>query len=172
MKNLNVLFVLIFLFFSQIGNSQINPEVINKIKGKYYYQGQVYKKHQLRHIYKTNPKAYKAHQSFVKVRRIHRVSTLVSGGAIVGMIKWNKERYRCTGDCNNYVDFTGIIVPFAVLGGTTVLVISTAIPTYKRSGKALKVFNEEVLSTSEVGSIPSYINFQTSQNGIGLVLNF
>jgi len=64
MENLNVLLILAFLFFCQIGNSQINPEIISKVGGKYYYQGEVYfLRSSLKNIYKTNLGAIQSSQS-------------------------------------------------------------------------------------------------------------
>jgi len=171
MKNWNVLLVLTFLFFCQIGTSQINPDLITMTRGKYYYQGEIYfLKRQLVPIYKTNPKAYRAHRNYINTRRAHRVLILASGGALIGLREWRKGRPPgCSGCHPDFVDF---FVTIGVWTGSAVLVVGSGLSVYKRSDRALKVFNEEVLSSTKVGAIPPSINIQTSQNGIGLVLNF
>lgn len=175
MKNLTVLLIFTFLFCSQIGYGQINSELIFKISGKYYYQGQVYQNEEdLKDIYKTNPEAYKAFNRFMEVRRVHRTLTAVSGialSAAIGAAIINNDPCEPSEDCNNYVPSNEILIGL-VLIGTTLITVGTAIPVNKRRGKARKIFNEGVLSTSKVGSIPPSLNFQTSQNGIGLVFNF
>lgn len=175
MKNLNVLLVFIFLFISHIGVSQINPELITRANGMYFYQDKTYhKERDLKEIYKTNPKAYRAYKDYILTRRTHRVLTLACGVALIRWSKWKDDKIAARpAMCNGcHPDLSIIPITVLVFAGSAAIIFSTGMAVYKRRGKALVVFNESVLSSSKVGAIPPNLNFQTSQNGIGLVFNF
>ena len=179
MKNIiKLLSILSFLFIAQNINGQTNPVLISSEKGMYLYDGQHYWIKQLRPILASNREALWMHKKLIRNRRVHRVLTLGSSAAIVRWAIWNSKRVRCSDPnvtCHDPQVITQLYNDFIsgiVLTVTTVAIVGSGIPLYIKKKKVIKIYNEGVTASMKTGSIPLHLNFKTTNNGVGLVLNF
>lgn len=165
-----------FFFISSVVFSQINPEVLTFSKGSYYYQNKYYKHNKLSPILEVSPKAHEVYKEYLKDRRkVFALSALSITWAGLGS-------YLITRDPCNYVDSPdecdGVVSTEQFIGG--ILVLGSAVSaivcltkvkrTKNRLRKSIKIFNEGL--SPAVGVSPIHLNLQTTNNGVGLVLNF
>lgn len=161
------LFSFSFFFLSSVVFSQINPDILVKIKGEYYFQDNIYSKKELASVLEVNPSALYVYQEYSDAKRWANIMGIASivglTSASILLIKGNNKGF-------NRADFI-----VTVLGGNGGIIIgASGILTLgianRRLKKAVKIFNEN--NIPPVGVLPMKLNFQTTENGLGLVLNF
>ena len=140
----------------------------DRIRSKYYHQGKVYfDLDALKPVYETNPKSKAAYENFVRQRKFHRILTFVG---ISSSASWGIWFAR--GKNSDRIDkINKQVLSFLFISGSMSLIVVSGIPVRNNRNLALKIFNEELLS-SKTGANPPNLDIKTSNHGIGLVLNF
>jgi len=176
MKKKIWLFSFFFLFISNLIFSQVNSEIITFSEGSYFYQNKYYQNQKLSPVLESNPKAIKVYNEYLTDRA--SVPALGGGsvlGVIVGIILLKNDPCKNALDpdeCDLFISMEQILGGAVVVG--SVITGGVALVRLDKSKRNLKeavnIFNTGAIAP--IGFSPIELNLQTTNHGLGLVLNF
>ena len=164
MKNVKLLLIIWLTLFSQSLFSQIDLNTLVFSDGKYFYQNKIYTKKNVKEVLITNEKAYKIYNQYKSFRTIGHVG--VVGTILVGGYAYVVSQTITGVDTNQTVLVIGVALIFPI--GVTMGLYSAG---DKRLKKSVEIFNAEN-RPADMGVLPLELKIGTTQNGVGLVLNF
>ena len=174
MKKKVLLLSLLFLFFSKFAFSQINPDVLSYSEGRYYYQNKIYKHNKLAPVLEVNPKAHEVYKEYLSHRRIKSAALAFAmiGGSVLLINGDPCRNADIPEECDLFISESQVVGGIAILGSVILGIasFSEGSKTNQTIRRSVKIFNNGI--NSPVGYSPIELNLQTTNYGIGLVLNF
>jgi len=165
MKNVKLLFSILFFFISNSVLGQMNTSGLTYSNRHYYYQNHLYKKHDLHMVMVNDPAAYDKYEEYERTRAVcdftgYSTLVLIGGGLLLIVLD------------DGYSDSS--IIGAIAIGGSiitgTVALVSLGISNNQLKD-SVNLFNEN-LKHPPTGSLSPQLDFGISQNGVGLVLRF
>lgn len=164
MKIKRVLLLFFLITFFQNADAQINPDDMESLGHRYYYQDKIYNKREAGKILEKNEKAYELFKVSHSIRKKANIAGFTSLGLIVlgiGSIERANNRCRFTGNCPWY----GI----GVISFITSCAAGTAGLVMKRDAK-VKMNNS--LDTFNDASGIGKLDLKIDDGKIGFILTF
>ena len=177
MKNLLTFLSFTFLFFQQNASGQIEKNVLVESQNKFYYQNRVYKKSELGKLFSLDDTAFKFYKKHKRAKKIFigsGLTTLVLAGGGLILLNIDGPPNQSEGDpCYEFCphQLVGIYMFLASFPPALTTIISLPISrrNYKKAMKRFKIYAE---TAPKYGTNQMELNFNYTENGVGLVLNF
>lgn len=171
MKNVITLLLCFFFVFLPKGNSQINPDEVVFVKGKYFYKNRIYKKMEADQLFMINEKAFDVYNSYratnLTATRAGLASVILIPGSLL-LVRFNpcaEDSDVCGfGTIGIFGFIAGIVTGGIAIGATPIAKI--------QFNKSINLLNDALKHPNDLGTIPVELNLGLTNNGVGFVINF
>ena len=158
---------------TQNGTDQLITKITSKGGGRYRYQSKIYTKKELRHIIEKDKLAWNYYRHYERTKKNSKIGRITGGTlfilSIIQFSNWNIDEFKAPDEKKKA---RRLVILSLGSCGVGIFALSERVSSNKFLNKSIDSFNRNLNNKQSLGITPIQLNLQSTQNGIGLVLNF